>query len=94
MADRTDRPRLADTTPSMAQGRSIDEAVSEVERELNVRMKCFDRWVSEGRLSYVDAKDRLERLMAALLILEKLEMQQRKYKTIDGSVDDAGDVQA
>lgn len=94
MADRTDRAKLADTTPRMAEGRSIDEALSEVERELNVRMKCFDRWVSEGRLSYIDAKDRLERLMRALQILETLEMQQRKTYYTEHRADNTGEVPA
>jgi len=87
MAERTDRAKLGETTPKMAEGRSIDEALSEVERELNVRLKCFDRWVSEGRLSYVDAKDRLERLMRAMQILEHLEMQGRKTYYTEGKPD-------
>ena len=46
--------------------RSQEEAVSELERELQVRKRCYDRWVTEGKLSNVDARDRLERLAAAI----------------------------
>lgn len=46
--------------------RSIDEAISEVQREMDVRKRLFDRWVTEGRMSWVDAHDRLERQMSAL----------------------------
>lgn len=50
--------------------RSIEEALSEVERELQVRLRCYDRWVKEGKLSGVDAKDRVERLQAAIAYLK------------------------
>lgn len=46
--------------------RSIDEAISEVQREMDVRRRLFDKWVGDGRMSWVDAHDRLERLMTAL----------------------------
>ena len=49
--------------------RSQEEAVSEVQREVDVRRRLYDKWVSEGKLSHVDAHDRLERLMAALQFL-------------------------
>jgi hypothetical protein len=51
--------------------RSAEEAISEVEREISVRTRCYERWVSEGKLSGVDARDRLERLAAALVILKE-----------------------
>lgn len=46
--------------------RSLEEAKSELTREMNVRTRCYDRWVTEGRLTSVDAKDRLDRINAAL----------------------------
>lgn len=49
--------------------RSQEEACSEVQREVEVRRRLYDRWVSEGKLSHVDAHDRLERLLAALNFL-------------------------
>lgn len=45
--------------------RPVREAIAELEREANVRFKCFDRWIADGRLSEVDAKDRLERIISA-----------------------------
>lgn len=48
-----------------------EEAISELERELNVRKNCYDRWVKEGRLSKVDARDRLRRLELAVQILKQ-----------------------
>jgi hypothetical protein len=45
--------------------RSRAEALAEVEREANVRFKCYDRWIADGRTSEVDATDRLERLISA-----------------------------
>lgn len=52
--------------------RSLEEAISEVERELAVRSRCFNRWVSEGKLSSVEAEDRRDRLMTALEHLQEL----------------------
>ncbi len=45
--------------------RSLEEALSEVQREVQVRKRCYPRWVSEGKLTRIDAADRLERLEAA-----------------------------
>lgn len=52
--------------------RDLLEARDEVERELNVRCRCFPRWVGEGRVSSSDATDRLDRLATALRYLESL----------------------
>jgi hypothetical protein len=45
--------------------RTRQEAVAEIEREMNVRFKCFDKWIADGRLAEVDAKDRAERMISA-----------------------------
>lgn len=49
--------------------RTLEEATSEIQRELDVRRRLYDRWISEGRISRVDAHDRLERMLAALMYL-------------------------
>jgi hypothetical protein len=36
-----------------------------------VRRRCYTRWVADGKLSQVDATDRLERLEKALDICER-----------------------
>lgn len=53
-------------------GRTLQEACDECEREFNVRERCFPKWVTEGRLGRSDAKDRLERLAAACYFLQSL----------------------
>jgi hypothetical protein len=53
-------------------GRTLGEAVDEVEREFNVRERCFPKWIQDGRLTKTDAKDRLERLGAACYFLRAL----------------------
>ena len=55
-------------------GRSLEEAISECERELNVRDRCFTRWVNEGKIDRVDAQDRLDRLFAAVRILRQVQI--------------------
>lgn len=56
--------------------RSIEEAMSEIDRECKVRARCYDRWVAEGKLSGVDAKDRAERMQSALGYLTILKESQ------------------
>lgn len=46
--------------------RILDEALDELEREFNVRSRCFLRWIAEGRMSKTDAQDRLDRLFSAI----------------------------
>jgi len=45
--------------------RTRKEALAEIERECNVRFKCFDKWIADGRLGAVEARDRIERLISA-----------------------------
>lgn len=53
--------------------RSTEEALAELEREAQVRKRCFDRWVQEGKVSTVDARDRMERLLSAIRHLRTFE---------------------
>ena len=52
--------------------RGLEEALSEVERELRVRERCFSRWVQDGKLTRIDAVDRVQRLESAWLYLDKM----------------------
>lgn len=61
------------TAASLAEGwqhRSIEEALDEVAREIAVRERCFPRWITEGRISKSDAKDRLQRMLKAAFLLD------------------------
>ena len=53
-------------TVSVNGKRSLEEAVSELQREIDVRRRLYDKWTSDGKQSWVEAHDRLERLMTAL----------------------------
>jgi len=50
----------------------IQVALDEVNRELQVRERCFPRWIAEARISKSDAKDRLERQKYAAKLLQML----------------------
>lgn len=54
------------------QNRSLQEAYDECHRELQVRLRCFDRWVTEGRVSASDATDRLQRMAKAVWALGRV----------------------
>lgn len=45
--------------------RTLPEALSEVRREIGVRERCYHRWIADGKLDAVEAKDRQERMAAA-----------------------------
>jgi hypothetical protein len=65
------KPRRVTEASAPRAQRSIEEALSECQRELQVRDRCYARWVSEGKLTSVDARDRMERLQAAVDYLDK-----------------------
>lgn len=46
------------------------EAYDEALRELQVRKRCFPKWVQEGKLARSDARDRLARQAMIVEILE------------------------
>ena len=51
--------------------RSSKEALSEINRELGVRRRCYTRWISDGKLDSVEATDRMERMERAAEIVER-----------------------
>ena len=58
--------------------RTLDESLDELEREFNVRSRCFLRWIAEGRMSKTDAQDRLDRLYSAIEHLKAFQNTARK----------------
>lgn len=62
----------SDNAQADSKTRSIEEALSEVDRECKVRERCYTRWVEDGKLSSIDARDRYERLDAARKYLKHL----------------------
>jgi hypothetical protein len=49
---------------------TLEAAIGEVNRERQVRERCYPRWVAEGKLSKIDAKDRLARIINAEEIMQ------------------------
>ena len=43
----------------------IEPALGELTREREVRERCYPRWVEEGKMSRIDAKDRMARILLA-----------------------------
>lgn len=43
----------------------LAEAGTELDREMGVRERCFPKWIEDGRLSRIDAKDRYKRMEVA-----------------------------
>lgn len=52
--------------------RSLTEAIDELFRELQVRKRCFPKWIDDGKISRTDAQDRIARQESALAYLESL----------------------
>ena len=49
---------------------SVDAAIAEVQRELQVRVRLYPRWVAEGKqLTAFESKERMQRLEGALHFL-------------------------
>lgn len=51
---------------------TLESAMDEAIRELEVRERCYPRWIKEGRISKTDARDRTHRLRAAIWFLSFL----------------------
>lgn len=45
--------------------KALEQAGSELDREMGVRERCFKQWIEQGKLSRIDAKDRWERMLLA-----------------------------
>jgi hypothetical protein len=50
----------------------IEAPLGELQRELQVREHCYPRWVQEGKMSRIDAKDRMARQIMAVELLSLL----------------------
>jgi hypothetical protein len=53
-------------------GTTIEAALAECERELQVRERCYPGWIKDGKLAKLDARDRFVRLRDACDILKNL----------------------
>lgn len=51
--------------------RTLQEAASELRRELGIRRRCYGRWIQDGKLDEVEACDRVERMELALDVVER-----------------------
>lgn len=52
--------------------RPLEEALSECCREYRVRLRCYDRWITDGKIDAVDARDRMERLASAIQYMREV----------------------
>lgn len=62
-----------------ARMRPVREAIAELEREMDVRARCFARWVKDGKMTKVDAVDRYERHLSAIMALRELVHKDPNY---------------
>lgn len=61
--------KLSEFVVSQDGSRTLDEAMDEVRREIEVRRRIYDRWIQEGKLSRTEAQDRMCRMLSALRFL-------------------------
>jgi hypothetical protein len=57
--------------------RDVTEALSECIREMEVRKRCYDRWIADAKMTLTEAQDRFDRLASAIEFLTTLEMHDR-----------------
>ena len=50
----------------------VQAAMDELKREIDVRDRCYPRWVQEGKISKTDATDRFARHKNAIKLLALL----------------------
>lgn len=64
--------RLEDLPKHLVDGCGAEEALSELQREAQVRSRIHPKWIDDGRLSKYDARDRDKRMAAAIAFLQWL----------------------
>lgn len=65
--------------------RQVGEALAECIREMQVRERCYDRWVADGKMTDVDAQDRFDRLGSAVQILTDIYSTERAATAADNA---------
>jgi hypothetical protein len=71
--------------------RNPEEALSELLRESQVRERCYDRWIADGKMTSVDAQDRFDRLNRAI---EHLTTYRSQTEAAARTVTSSGDLPA
>lgn len=69
--------------------RDVEECIDELERELLVRIRCYDRWVDDGRISRTDARDRMQRMASAWVHLRLLQSAGTGQAPVPGPTENA-----
>lgn len=65
----------------------LDQAGSELDREMGVRERCFPNWIEQGKISRIDAKDRFQRMEKAQQMINfLLDMAPARVKTTQDDV--------
>lgn len=62
--------------------RTVEEAADEVRREMNVRLRIYPRWLKEGQISQSESRDRMDRIMVALDLLDQTVTQLRNLPSL------------
>lgn len=66
---------------------ALSEAGTELDREMGVRERCFPKWIDEGKMSRIDAKDRYKRMeIAQMLVNFMLDIGGKPASTGDDDV--------
>ncbi len=73
-----DDPKIAMSKPTLAQ------QLAEAERELNLRLRVFPRWIEAGRIKPQMADKRMARQAAAVETLRGLVEAERQPGLVDG----------
>lgn len=68
-----ERKQFKDYTVSEHGNRDIEQALAEVDREIDVRRRMYDRWQTEGKFAWCDGHDRLSRMLSVKAVLIKLQ---------------------
>ena len=72
MSEKTLTPEQARAQLDLLTPEDVEGALGECQRELQVRERCYPRWTEEGKMSRIDAKDRMERQIQAAELLALL----------------------
>jgi hypothetical protein len=57
---------------------TLEEQIAEVKREVMLRKACYPAWVTQGKLTQVEASRQLQLMVEVLKMLRRLDVEQRQ----------------
>jgi len=66
---------------------TLEEQITEAQRELALRRKCYPAWIKAGKLDHADAYHQLSCMEAIVRTLLRVDAEQRQLNLFHATID-------